>query len=249
MVYTITAVLLLLLLVLIFGLRRARVSRQVSNEGIEDDAAVEAYNRINRWPQFRILRKIFIAELKKHQPEGILADIGCGPGYLITDLIPSFPNVSIKGVDISEEMLTKANENVVSLGVTNKVSFHKGDIGQLPFEDGSIDFIVSTLSLHHWSEPGQAVNELHRVLKQGGQFLVFDLRRDSFRLMYWIIHFAQTVILPKALKHINEPTGSFLAAYTIRETEGVLSTTLFKQWKVKPGLFWLFIWGRKGEID
>lgn len=245
MVYVIAAILFLLLLVLILGLRRAKVPRQVSNEGIGDDAVVEAYDRINRWPQFKVLRKIFIAELKKHQPEGIVADIGCGPGYLIKELTRSFLNISIKGVDIAEEMLTKAEENVVSLGVTQKVSFHQGDIQKLPFEDGSIDFIVSTLSLHHWSEPEQAISELHRVLKQGGQFLVFDVRRDSFRLMYWIIRFAQTVILPKALKNINEPTSSFLAAYTKREAEEILRTTLFKQWKVKPGLFWLFIWGKK----
>jgi ubiquinone/menaquinone biosynthesis C-methylase UbiE len=249
MSYVIAAIVSLLLLVLFLGLRRARVPRQISNEGIENDAVVEAYNRINRWPQFRILRKIFIAELKKHQPEGVLADIGCGPGYLIADLARSFPNISIKGVDIAEEMLTKANENVGSLGVSQRISFHQGDIGQLPFEDGSIDFIVSTLSLHHWSEPEQAINELHRVLKQGGQFLVFDVRRDSFKLMYWIIRFAQAVILPKALKHINEPTGSFLAAYTVVETEEILGATLFKQCEVKPGPFWLFVWGKKGEAD
>ena len=90
MLYVIAAVVFLLLLVLILGLRRAKMPRQVSNEGIEDDAVVEAYDRINRWPQFKILRKIFIAELEKHQPEGIVADVGCGPGYLITDLARSF---------------------------------------------------------------------------------------------------------------------------------------------------------------
>ncbi|MFC1927377.1 methyltransferase domain-containing protein [Chloroflexota bacterium] len=115
MVYVVAAIVFLLLLVLVLALRRAKVPRQVSSEGIESSAVVEAYNRINRWPQFRILRKIFIAELKKHQPEGIVADIGCGPGYLITDLARSFPNMSAKGVGIAEEMLTKANENVVSL--------------------------------------------------------------------------------------------------------------------------------------
>jgi ubiquinone/menaquinone biosynthesis C-methylase UbiE len=249
MAYVIAAIVCLVLLALVLALRRAKVPRQVSNEGIEDGAVVEAYDRINRWPQFRILRKIFIAELKKHQPEGIVADVGCGPGYLIADLARSFPNISIKGVDIAEEMLRKASQNVVSLGVSQKISFHQGDIGHLPFEDGSIDFIVSTLSLHHWSMPDQAMNELHRVLKQGGQVLIFDLRRDSFKLMYWIIGFAQAVILPKALKHVNEPTGSFLAAYTKGEAEEILRTTLFKQWEVKPGLFWLFVWGKKGEIE
>jgi hypothetical protein len=75
------------------------------------------------------------------------------------------------------------------------------------------------------------------------------VRRDSFKLMYWIIRFAQAVILPKALKHINEPTGSFLAAYTVVETEEILGATLFKQCEVKPGPFWLFVWGKKGEAD
>ena len=89
MLYVIGAIIFLLLLVLSLGLRRAKVPRQISNEGIENDAVVEANNRINRWPQFRVLRKIFIAELKKHQPEGIVADIGCGPGYLIVDLARS----------------------------------------------------------------------------------------------------------------------------------------------------------------
>ncbi len=79
--------------------------------------------------------------------------------------------------------------------------------------------------------------------------MVFDVRRDSPKLMYWIIRFAQTVILPKALKHVNEPTGSFFAAYTKSEAEEILETTPFKVWEVKPGLFWLFIWGRKMENE
>jgi ubiquinone/menaquinone biosynthesis C-methylase UbiE len=246
MVYVITAVVFILLLVLMLALRRAEISRQVSHEGIENDEVVEAYDRINRWPQFKVLRRIFVAELKKYQPKGVLADIGCGPGYLIAELARSFPDISITGVDIAEEMLKKAKENVASPGIVREISFRQGDIQQLPFEDGSIDFIVSTLSLHHWSKPNQAIEELHRVLKPGGQFLVFDVRRDSFRMVYWIIRLAQAFILPKALKRINEPSGSFLAAYTRKEAEGILRNTLLKQWKVKPGLFWLFIWGQKG---
>ncbi len=133
----------------VIGCRRVSILRRASLEGIENNAVVEAYDRINRWPQLKILRKMFIAELKKHQPSGVLADIGCGPGYLIIDLTRSFPNISIKGVDVAEEMLAKARESIASLGAMQKISFHQGDIQQLPFEDGSINFVVSTLSLHH----------------------------------------------------------------------------------------------------
>lgn len=93
------------------------------------------------------------------------------------------------------------------------------------------------------------MEELYRVLKPGGQFLVFDVRRDSFSVVYWIIRFAQACILPKALKLINEPTGSFLAAYTQQEVERILKNTSFRQCKVKGGLFWLFIWGQKLATD
>jgi len=142
MVYVIAALVFLLLFVLILALRRAEVPRYVSQEGIENTDVVEAYNRINRWPQFKVLRKIFVAELEKYQPKGRLADIGCGPGYLLADLARYFPDISITGVDIAEEMLTKANENAVLLSVIRDISLRQGDIQQLPFEDSSIDFII-----------------------------------------------------------------------------------------------------------
>ena len=108
-----------------------------------------------------------------------------------------------------------------------------------------MDFVVSTLSLHHWSEPKRAMEEVNRVIKPRGQFLIFDVRRDSRRLFYWLIRFAQTFILPDAMKRINEPASSFLAGYTPAELDALMSRSSFDGWKVKPGIFWTFIWGSK----
>mgnify|MGYP001072125842 CR=1 FL=1 len=102
-----------------------------------------------------------------------------GLGYLVAEIAKSFPQLSIIGVDISEEMRQKATKNLFSLGLAEKVSFRQGDIQEFPFENNSLDFVVSTLSLHHWLEPKQALEEINRVLKPRGQFLIFDLRRDS----------------------------------------------------------------------
>ena len=187
-------------------------------------------------------------ELMRHHPHGLLADAGCGPGYLLADIVRAIPRLSVIGVDIAEQMLQKAAQNLSSAGLAEKVGFRVGNVEELPFDNSSLDFVVSTLSLHHWAEPKQAIEEIYRVLKPGGQFLVFDLRRDSPRLFYWLLRFAQTFILPSPMKRTNEPTLSVLASYTPSELGAFLADTSFGEWRIKPGLFWIFIWGHKDDL-
>ena len=188
---------------------------------------------------------LFRAQDAKIRP-GLFQDIGCGPGYLIAVIAKSLPHLSIIGVDIAEEMLQKAANNMSSLGLSERVSFRQGDIQKLPFEDDSLDFVISTLSLHHWSDPEKALPEIYRVLKPGGQFLIFDLRRDCRRFFYWIIWFAQTFVVPAAIRNVNEPTGSALSSYTPAEMETILWRIPFEHWAIKPGFGWMFVLGRKG---
>ena len=123
MVYIALAVILVVLILSMIASRRVEIPRRVSLEGIEDNEVVEAYDRINRWPQFRALRRMFIAELKRHSPEGVLVDVGCGPGYLMAGIARSLPHLSIIGVDIAEEMLLKAGNNLASMGRPKRSAF------------------------------------------------------------------------------------------------------------------------------
>jgi len=241
----------LLLLILLFGvlagfgLTRMRVPRKVNVEGIEDAAAAEAYGRVSRWPQFKLVRKMFLNELTKLSPAGTLADVGCGPGYLVGEMAEAFPDLNVIGVDISEEMVGLATRDYVGASYGQRVRFQQGDIQGLPFEDDSLDFVVSTLSLHHWADAGEAFREIQRVLKPGGRFLILDARRDTRRLFYWILLFAQTFVVPSPMRRSNEPSGSVLSSYTPAEIEPVLSETRFGDWKIKGGFAWMLIYGRK----
>ena len=85
------------------------------------------------------------------------------------------------------------------------------------------------------------MGEFQRVLKPGGQCLIFDLRRDAPRLVYGLLKFAQRVVLPSVLRRVNEPVASALASYTPAEAEDLLRATAFWEWKVKPGFAWMFI--------
>lgn len=245
-IWLITAVILVVILVAMLGRSRVAIPRQASAEGIENTSAVQAYNRISRWPQFRFLRRMVVGELKKYHPEGVIVDVGCGPGYLVAVMAKSFPNLHIIGVDIAEEMVQLATRNLPYLVFGAQVEFRQGDVQELPFEDKTVDFIVSTFSLHHWSELKPALEEFYRVLKPGGQFLIFDLRRDARLMFYWLLRFAQTFVVPAVMRSINEPTGSAKSSYTPVEVEAFLTRTPFQHWRIKPGFGWMFIWGRKG---
>ena len=247
-IWTILALTFLVLTVTILGYPRVTFPRQLSIEGVENPEVVQAYDRISRWPQFKLMRRMIVNELKKNHPKGILVDVGCGPGYLVTVITRELPHLHVIGVDIAREMIEVAAHNLSSLGLSEHVEFRQGDVQKLPFEDNAVDFVVSTLSLHHWSDPKHALQEIYRVLKPEGQFLLFDLRRDGRRFFYWLLRFAQKFIVPAALRHINEPIGSALSSYTPFELETLLSETPFQQWRIKPGIGWMFVWGCKGSL-
>jgi len=244
-IWLVLAILLVVVMVALLGCARVTIPRRASAEGIEDPSAVQAYNRISQWPQFKFLRRMIVGEIRKCHPEGIMVDVGCGPGYLVAAMAKSFPHLHIIGADIANEMVQLASKNLSSLSFGEQVEFRQGDIQALPFDDNAVDFVVSTFSLHHWSEPSHSLKEIHRVLKPGGQFLIFDLRRDARRFFYWLLGFAQTFVVPTPIRSINEPTGSARSSYTPVEAEAFLSDIPWQQYRIKPGIAWMFIWGQK----
>jgi hypothetical protein len=57
--------------------------------------------------------------------------------------------------------------------------------------------------------------------------------------------FAAFVVLPAAMRKINEPLGSVLASYTPMEVNEMLARSQFKRFIIKDGFAWMFVWGRK----
>lgn len=237
------AILVILLASLVFI--KVQPGRKPSLEGIEDLRAAQAYDRISKWPQFRALRRLIVRELRQHRPTGILADIGCGPGLLTILIARKFPQLKVLGLETAQEMIKTANKNALSLGFQGRVEFQEGNIRSLPVPDHTLDFAVSSMSLHHWSEPERGLAEIHRALKPGGQVLLFDMRRDSRLFFYTLMKFATSIVMPAAMRKLNEPLGSILASYTPMEVNELFARSTFKTFIIKDGFAWMFVWGRK----
>ena len=232
-----------LLLFLVFGLPRKKNQRQPNMEGLDSPEVAKAFNKMTNLPPFKLLYMKIVSKIKKLNPNGILVDVGCGAGNLIVKIAQKMPALSLKGVDISPEILEYAKERAIKNSVENKIEFKIGTVEDLPFPDNSIDIIVSSLSLHHWLSPIDAFNEIKRVLKEDGRLILFDFRRDSRKIYYGFLKFITKVVVPKVLKQVKEPLGSLQSSYTKDEVNNLLSKDDNYHTDIDPLLCWMFIIG------
>jgi ubiquinone/menaquinone biosynthesis C-methylase UbiE len=227
---------------------RAR-ERIPSHEGLDEPDVAAGFSRVARMPHMRLMRWFVAQRAASMTPRGQAADLGCGPGYLVVDLIKQAPELHVTGVDRSDEMLAEAEEYGRRHGAGDHASFRKGDVQQIPFPDDSLDLVVSTLSLHHWSDPVAVLDEVSRALRPGGSFLIFDLRRDVSAPVWLVMWFATRFLVPSALRRVNEPLGSRDAAYTPREAARLAEQSRLTGWHATRGPLWLTIEGTKGDVS
>ena len=105
------------------------------------------------------------------EPNSQGLDIGCGNGNITRLLVEStFPRGQVIGVDISPEIVACASNTAEKAGLTNKLSYHVGDMRDLPFDDNSFDWVWSMDCVGYIPiEPLPVIKEAVRVIKPGGR--------------------------------------------------------------------------------
>jgi len=135
--------------------------------------------------------------LKEGILSGLALEIGPGPGYLGLEWLKKTEITRLKGLEISDDMLALARKNAVEYGLSDRVQYYQGDAKKMPFEDGHFDAVFTNGSLHEWAHPDMIFNEIARVLKPGGRYVISDLRRDMIAPVRW---FLWLTVKPKEMR-------------------------------------------------
>jgi ubiquinone/menaquinone biosynthesis C-methylase UbiE len=114
---------------------------------------------VQQWV-YRPAQNEMIALLKTHGSRRVV-DVGCGTGILADRIAREVHPEQVSGVDLSEGMLAQAARRSAEVRWLTAPAEH------LPFDDGSVDAVVTTSAFHWFNQPA-ALREFHRVLTPGG---------------------------------------------------------------------------------
>ena len=118
-------------------------------------------------------RRRLVREALAAQPGERILDVGCGPGFYVTELLDRVgPDGSVVGVDGSPQMIAVAQRRTAG---RDNVEFHLADALALPVGDEEFDAAVSVQVLEYVADATTALTEMHRVVRPGGRVVVWDV--------------------------------------------------------------------------
>jgi len=144
---------------------------------------VDWYDRLSRLLAGPLYRRIAEDVAGAGLADGaFVLDVGTGPGRVPRLIAERCPSVIVEGIDVSEQMIARAKQ-ADSPAADGRVTYRVADVRALPYPDGSIDLVVSSLSLHHWNDVPAGLAEIRRVLRPKGQARIYDIRSILHRIV------------------------------------------------------------------
>ncbi len=140
------------------------------------------------------------------QPADRVLDVGCGSGWLARRIAARVPQGLVVGIDLSDEMVRRAERARDSIP---NVTFLRGVADDIPWEGGFFTQVISVESAYYWPDPARGLREIFRVAAPGGRaWILINYYRDNPYCHQW----GAILPIPTHLLSAEEWRGHFHAA-------------------------------------
>jgi ubiquinone/menaquinone biosynthesis C-methylase UbiE len=157
------------------------------NHGSHYDTIGKGYNSTRQADPYLTGRLLYF--LGDGQGKRFL-DIGCGTGNYTIALAGS--GLDFTGVEPADKMLAVAQRR------NPQINWLKGTAANIPANDNTFDGAIATLTIHHWPNLAQSMNEIHRVITPGGKIVFFTAtprQMEGYWLNYYFRQMLQSAII------------------------------------------------------
>ncbi|RLB04347.1 MAG: hypothetical protein DRG50_09035 [Deltaproteobacteria bacterium] len=200
---------------------------------LEDESLANYYSRMAkkymRFPLKRVLSRIRALGVE----EGLALDVGTGPGIFPLWIAQALTGIKFIAIDLSPAMIQEAQFNAKEMGLEDRVLFQVGSAYALPLRDKTVDLIICLNTLHHLEDPLSFFNEASRVLKEGGKFVMVDLRRDAPKPVAIFFNLLWRLMIREARAR-KGLWNSLKASFTLEECKKLLQRSALQGWKIYP---------------
>jgi len=179
------------------------------------------------------------------EPDGRVADIGCGGGWSSISIARAYPRAEVHGFDLDEPAIERARASAEAAGVADRVTFHAMDPGEAE-PSHRYDLVTAFECIHDMPQPVPVLATMRSMVDDDGAVMIMDEGvaetftapgDDLERLMYG---FSTLVCLPDGMAHPGSVgTGTVMRPATL---EGYAREAGFSRIEILPieGGFWRF---------
>lgn len=152
------------------------IDRELEPELMDDPDEAQAYDDMDH----NAVNELFVQDMLAVGEIGDeVLDLGTGTARIPIELCRQHDTCRILASDAAVHMLEVAKINIAIEGFEHRIQLHHGDSKKLQVEDEIFDCVMSNSLLHHLPKPGLAMQEMVRVVREGGRIFVRDLLRPE----------------------------------------------------------------------